>query len=102
MFAGVATTTSCADFIKVLKAKKEDIFHASNVPNKRMGPIHALALQLLARGIISVDVVDRTKLGTDKLREEHLTVSLPNAPDSDGCVFPAYTIPSTWNGLNIV
>ena len=102
MFAGVARTTSCADFIKALKSKKEDIFHASNVPNKKMGPIHALALQLLSRGIISVDVVDRTKLGTDKLREEHLTVSLPNAPDSDGCIFPSYTIPSTWDGLNTV
>ena len=45
-------------FIKYLKIKKEDIFHENNVPNKLMGPIYTLALQLLAKGIIELKVSD--------------------------------------------
>lgn len=68
VFARGKHTTSCTNFIKALKAKKEDIFHPSNVPNKKMGLIHALALQLLSKGIITIDVVDKTKIDTNKLR----------------------------------
>ena len=102
VFAGGKHTASCTNFIKALKAKKEDIFHPSNVPNKKMGPIHALTLQLLLKSIILIDIIDKTKIGTNKLREEHLTLLLPTANNLEGCIFSAYTIPITWEGLNIV
>ena len=42
-------------FIKALKAKKKDTFQVGHVPNKFMGPIHALVLQLVAKGIIGIE-----------------------------------------------
>ena len=54
------------EFIKVLKVNKIDYFHEDNVPMKLMCPIHALAMQLLAKGIVVLKVSDYTKIGTEK------------------------------------
>ena len=52
------------EFIKVLKVNKTADFHEDYVPVKLMGPIHALAMQLLAEGIIELKVSDHTKVRT--------------------------------------
>ena len=64
-----------------------------------MGPIHALTLQLLVKRIISVDILDKTKVGTKTLNNTHAIMSLPNSVDTDGITIPAYSIPGSWNGL---
>lgn len=56
------------DVIKSIKGKKETIFQKGHVPDKKMGPIHALVLQLLAKGILALGVMDMTKIGTKKCR----------------------------------
>ena len=67
-----------AGFIKLLKKNKDLIFHKDDVPKgKRVGQIHGLFLQLVAKGIISYEVKDHTKIGTDKLRQEDLFVVCP-------------------------
>lgn len=42
-----ATRPIFSSFIKSLKAKKHDIFYSEDIPKTKMGPIHALALQLI-------------------------------------------------------
>ena len=64
------------EFIKVLKKHKEDYFHKNDVPKQLMGPIHGLALQLLAKGIIELQVSDHTKVGTKELNDKHILVAL--------------------------
>ena len=64
------------EFIKVLKVRKTDISHESDMPSTFMGPIHALTMQLLAKGIIELKVPDRTKVGTNDLNDKHIVVSL--------------------------
>ena len=67
-----------------------------------MGPIDALALQLLGKGIIAFDIADSTKVGTKELNDSHVILYLPNSIDGDGTSLPAYTIDSCWDGLNWV
>ena len=57
--------------MKVLQVHKMDIFHKSDVLGTSMGPIHALALQLLAKKTSNC-----TKVGTEDLNEKHILVSL--------------------------
>ena len=90
------------DFIKSIKQKKEFIFHENNVPKKSMGPIHALLLQLVAKGIISVSISDVSKIGTDKLISKHVVICLSNTVDADGITMPAHMIDSLWEGLTYI
>ena len=72
------------EFIKVLKVNKTDYFHEDDVPVKLMGPIHALAMQLLAKGIVQLKVSDRTKVGTKSLNDKDIIVALsPEFYDMD-------------------
>jgi len=78
-------------FIKMLKENKESIFHPEDMPTKLVGPIHALSLQLLSRGIIELTVSDETKIGTMALNSKLAMITLPNA-EHNGVTLPAYTI----------
>ena len=89
-------------FVKSLKIKKEDIFHADDVPSKLMGPIHALALQLLAKGIIELKVSDQTKVGTDNLNGTHIIVGLANACNSEGITMLDFCMEESWSGLSCI
>jgi hypothetical protein len=44
------------DLLQYIKHQKLHIFHKNNVPNKFMGPVHALCLQLVATRIIDMSV----------------------------------------------
>ena len=91
-----------SDFIKDLKADMAKIFHKDDMPkNKKMGQIHALGLQLLAKQIIALSVTDCTKIGTNDFCDKHLAVMLPNI-DDDGTVMPSYLVRSSWEGLRLI
>ena len=92
---------TCNELIKHLKSGKEKIFHADNVPSRNTGPIHGLALQLLAKRIIGLSVGDSTKVGTDKLANKHLIVKLLNS-DDDGLSMPSYLMDDAFSGMNIM
>ena len=94
---------SVSGFMKLLKTNKELIFHKDDVPKgKEVGQIHALHLQLVAGGIISYDVKDRAKIGTDKLKTDDLFVVCPKKEEElEGinCCKPGYLVDSMWEGL---
>ena len=54
-------------------------FHKSDVPITPMGHIHALTMQLLAKGLIELKVSDCRKVGTKELNDKHIIVS--STPD---------------------
>ena len=66
IISGSAERPRYRTYIKAMKEHKNDTFHVGCIPNKFMGPIHALALQLVAKGIIGIEGSDLTKFGTDK------------------------------------
>ena len=59
------------------------IFHADNVPKKQVGQMHALALQMITRRIISITVSNRTKIDTPNFQKEHLVVTTPMAKEGE-------------------
>ena len=77
------------------------IFHVDDVPKKKMGPIHALALQLITKGIIGLAVTDHANIGTDKLCAKHLVVTIPMAKQGS-ITLPAFMFDSSWEGLNVI
>ena len=93
--------TSNFERIKLLRSQDEKIFYADNVPAQNTGPIHGLALQLLAKRIIGLSVGDSTKIGTDKLANKHLIVKLLNS-DDDGLSMPSYLMDDAFSGMNIM
>ena len=72
------TSLSC-DFIKAMKQDKDHIFHKDDVPREKMWQIYALTLQFIAKSIIALTVTDRTKMGSTKLRQDYLVVTIPMA-----------------------
>ena len=70
--------------------------------NKLMGPIYALALQLLAKGITELKVSDQTKVGTNNLNDTNIIVDLANACDSEGIMMPAFSMKESWSGLSYI
>ena len=73
-------------FIKTLKEKEDILVHEDDKPGSLMGPIHALALQLLSTGIISFGIKNHRKIGEAKiLNDTHIIMNLPAASTSD-CV----------------
>ena len=69
-----------------------------------MGQIHAILLQLIAKGVIALKVKDPTKIRTPKILVSDLSVTTPNAK----CVkrgmtllSPAYLVDKYWDGINL-
>ena len=67
---------------------------------KNTEQIHALVLQLFTKGVVELAVMDKTKIGMDKLRKEHLFVKTMMAKKG-GVVLPAYMFPTSWICLNV-
>jgi len=86
--------------MKILKTNKTTIFHWDHVPKGLTGPFHALALQLLANGVIGLKVHDITKVGTNKLTTEHVSITLPNGTDDEGFELPAYMIDQSYTNMS--
>lgn len=101
---GKGKAPTCSDLISALKSGKDKIFHPDNMPNKNVGQIHGLALQLLAKGIIGLDVVDKSMIGTKRTKQlgkKNLVVKLLNA-DDEGMSMPAYLLTNAFDGMNII
>lgn len=99
IFSGGKTTHYKA-VIKAIKENKAFIFHENHIPKTKMGPIHALVLQLLAKGILALGVLDMTKIGKKEFSAQHVSFTLPNATDGDGILMPAYMMDERWAGMN--
>ena len=97
-FATGCTRTTSA-LIKSIKSKKDEIYHKDDVPNKMMGPIHALCLQLVAKSIIELAIADdkRNLIGKTDLSPLNVIVRLViNGND------PAVMNDTAWEGFNLV
>ena len=97
-FATGCTRTTGA-LIKSIKSKKDEIYHVDDVPNKMMGPIHALCLQLVAKSIIELAIADdkRNLIGKTDLSPLNVIVRLViNGND------PAVMNDTAWEDINLV
>lgn len=92
---------SAPAFMKALKSAKGTLFHENDVPKKLTGQIHGLALQLVAKGIIKLDVSDKTKIGTKHFKVDDVCISLP-VTKVNGVPLPAYAIDDSYSGLNTI
>ena len=70
------TLPSSDKVIKFLKDNRSIIFHEDDVPDKVVGPIHALALQLLSKGIFNLGIANENKhfIGTPQLQVKHVVI----------------------------
>ena len=69
-----------------------------------MGQMHAAGLHLIATGIIALKVADRTKIGTNKVRKEHLIVFCPNEKrvrNGEEYCRPGFTVDCLREGFNV-
>ena len=84
-----------------MKAKKDVLLHKEDISSVLMGHIHAIALQLLSKGIILLGISDKTKIGDEKkLNDNHVIVTLPVSKNARGTPMLAYLIDESWSGLN--
>ena len=67
-----------------MKEDKRSIFAKGYVPGQNDALVHALALQLVARGIIGLSVPDNTLVGTYCLKSDDIRVSLLTGECADG------------------
>ena len=66
---------SVSDFVKMMKSNKELIFHQDDIPKRNeMSQLHAVALQMVAAGMIDFAVKDKTKVGTEALSKANIVI----------------------------
>jgi hypothetical protein len=87
-----------AALIESIKTNNTDIFGGS-IPMIGMGPIHALCLQLVAKGIIHLGICDNKKhcIGKKELNPWSVIVKL-GIVDIDPSVLQDYF----WEGINVM
>ena len=87
--------------ISIVKSNKTTIFHDDDIPTSHVGPIHALCLQLLAKGIIKLAIADEyTKhIGSFGLMQKHVVVRLGEEIDNSGILGLVLLSDGVWNGL---
>ena len=73
---------SCLNFMKALKGVKEKIWHPKDIPKKFMGPVHGLALQLVAKGIFAMSVANPKNIGKPKFCTDNIVIIVPNRLDN--------------------
>ena len=56
---------------------------------------------MIAKGIITLEDEDKSKLGTDKLTQNDLFVTLPHGIDSDGVLLTVYIITKSYDGMKL-
>ena len=70
-----------------------------------MGQMHAVTLQLLAKGIIELTVTNRTKIGTPKLKVTDVTIKTANVNivwANRTYYTPAYAVDKYWEGIQLL
>jgi hypothetical protein len=88
---------SSAALIKFVKTKKKEIY--CNVPNRMMGPIHALCLQLVATHILKFGKSDKNKnlIGKTDSTPKRVIVKLGIVNGE-----PSVLLYNYWEGLSLV
>ncbi len=96
LFMGHAPTSK--GLVKVIKLHKEKIYQSNDVPNRLMGPIHALCLQLIANGMILLLVHNdkQAMIGKTDLRTSHVVLKLQFENDTAAVLIDRY-----WDGFNL-
>jgi superfamily II DNA helicase RecQ len=92
---------SVAKLIKSLGDNKSKVY---TTPGYKLnqGVVHALVLQLIAAGILSVYVADETKEGTERLLLNDFVVNWATVIDSCGDASLAHTDESLWTPFNCI
>ena len=80
---------------------KTTIWHPEDRPRRNKELIHGLAFQLIAAGIVRFDVGDRTKIGSETLKNEHLVVVSRTGLDEGGMQIPMHFIKTAFDHMNI-
>ena len=92
------------DLVRSMKESRKILFHRDDVPLQGVGQIHALCLQLIAAGIISLAVTDRSKIGKEKMSSKVVAVTCPTvkrAKDGNTYCYPGYMVDDLWEGFNL-
>ena len=98
------SSKTIGQFVKLMKAHKGLIFHEDDVPGREMGQVHALCLQMIAKGIIVLKVDDKTKVGTDKTTRRELAATCPivkRARNGLTYCYESYRMDEMWEGINV-
>jgi len=91
-----------AAFMKLLKANKINIFHADHIPKTSTVRYHMLARQMVANDIIHLEMINNSKVGTNKITNNDFHITLPNTKYADGLSFSAYMISSSDNYMTTI
>jgi hypothetical protein len=85
-------------FIKLLKDRRANYFAEGHVPDKRVGPIHGLAIQLLCNKFIVpyVDEKHLSLIGTDNLKSSHIL--LKAGTNDSGAILNQ----DVWDNMNCI
>ena len=96
------TLPSSDKVIKFLKDNRSITFHEEGVPDKVVGPIHALALQLLSKGIFNLGIANENKhfIGTPQLQVKHVVILKGTIVGDDDISGPSLYEEDCWDGLN--
>jgi hypothetical protein len=86
-----------------LKSEKDNYFAEGSVPNRQVGPIHALAIQLVCKGSIIPTVDDKfhNLIGTENLKSNHI-IFKAGVRQENGVVVPIVNTDGAWESLNCI
>jgi hypothetical protein len=86
-----------------LKSEKDNYFADGSVPNRHVGPIHALAIQLVCKGSIIPTVEDKyhNLIGTDNLKTNHV-IFKAGVRQENGVAVPIINTDGAWESLNCI
>ena len=66
------------EFKKILKSKQTKVFKDGHAPGHAAGPIHALVMQLLSRGMLKMQLKDASKAGQEQISEKDVEIAVTN------------------------
>jgi hypothetical protein len=89
-----------AHLIKLLGTNKSKVF-TTPAYKLNQGVVHALVLQLIAAGIVSIDVADESKEGTDGISITDFVVNWAIS-DATTDAYLAHTDDELWSPFNYV
>ena len=87
--------------LQFVKANKRKIYATGFSPKTLAGQFHGLFLQLLAAGILELDVetAQAKNVGSDKLLSKHIVVKLGSRETEEGVSGLAILQPAAWVGI---
>ena len=95
---------SADHFVKIIKGFKDTIYEPNEVPRGVVGPIHGLCLQLLANGIIDLDINESGKahVGKETLSSAHIVLKAGTVKKDGLPRILAYLDDDSWKGCRFI